>query len=313
MKLRLPRPTFRSSWASRASAPDQEPSRRSHSNVNVSPANDPSTATSTTVTSQSQTRNHSQCDLTLDSRPRSSSRPKLFPRRPPAADTPEPSSDARSPLMQRKIWVRRPGASPTQVIIHEDDLVDNVRDVILHKYSNSLGKSIDSPDITLKIVARDSGKTAQAERVLGPDESIGQTLESYYPGGQTIDEALIIDVPQRRTPRPSPRVGNHHVPYYYATDPDGARDYFSPMALHSPHLSTQPNHYQPSMAVLTTGQLPPLPSPGAQGSRKSGRPRYGRQHTSSPTVLHTVQPAGTALGRLLPTFRVLTSIVADCG
>lgn len=211
-------------------------------------------------------------------------------------------------IMQRKIWVKRPGASATIVKVSDDDLVDTVRDVILQKYANSLGRSIDSPDINLKIVAREQGnKNVPAERMLGPEESIGRTLESYYPGGQTIEEALLIEViTQRRTPKPSPRVGNHHAVGYYVYDEhrpsEGAREYFPPMAVHSPHLAAHPLHQvQPngphmgphSMAVLSTGQLPPLPSPGGHSSRrerKPKRPEYVRQHTSSPTIMHTSQP-----------------------
>lgn len=213
-------------------------------------------------------------------------------------------------IMQRKIWVRRPGASATLVTVHDDDLVDTVRDAVLHKYANSLGRSIDSPDITLKICSREqTNKNVPPERTLGPEEQIGRTLDLYYAGGQTIDEALVIEVPQKRTPRPSPRVGTHHpVVYpYYVEDHrpgEGAREYFPPMAVHSPHLSQHPAHpAQPngphlphSMAVLTTGQLPPLPSPGAHSTRKHGRPKYVRQHTSSPTILHTHQP--TSNGKL---------------
>ena len=112
--------------------------------------------------------------------------------------------------MQRKIWVKRAGASATRVEVAGDDLVDNVRDVILQKYVNSLGRSIDSPDMILKIVSREqNNKSVIAERALGPEEPIGATLDAYYPGGQNVDEALIIDVPMRRTPRASPRAGNH--------------------------------------------------------------------------------------------------------
>jgi len=203
--------------------------------------------------------------------------------------------------MQRKIWVKRPGASPTRVEVAEDDLVDNVRDVILQKYANSLGRSIDAPDITLKIINREQGnKVVPSERALGPEEPIGITLDTYYPGGQTVDEALIIEVATvRRTPRPSPRSGNHQISYYYQDHyrpPDDAREYFPPMPLHSPHLSNvpHPGAVQHSMSVLTTGQLPPLPSPGSHG-RRHPRPKYGRQHTSSPTILHTVQPNGQVL------------------
>ncbi len=205
--------------------------------------------------------------------------------------------------MHRKIWVKRAGASATRVEVAEDDLVDNVRDVILEKYSNSLGKTIDSPDIILKIVSREQGnKNVSGERALGPEEPIGSTLDAYYPGGQNVDEALIIDVPQRRTtPRASPRAGNHHI-YYYPEQfrpEENSRGYFPPMEVQSPHLAHVPHSgsvSHGSMAVLTTGQLPPLPSPGSHGQRRHARPKYGRQHTSSPTILHTVQPNGQVIG-----------------
>ncbi|EXJ79674.1 osomolarity two-component system, response regulator SSK1 [Capronia epimyces CBS 606.96] len=212
-----------------------------------------------------------------------------------------PCSRHGSPeAMQRKIWVKRPGASPTRVEVAEDDLVDNVRDVILRKYANSLGRSIDAPDIILKIVSREqSNKIVTTERVLGPEEPIGATLDAYYPGGQKHDEALVIEVPPRRTPRPSPRSGNHQISYIYQDQyrpDDAAREYFPPMPLHSPHLAqVQHNGVPHAMTVLTTGQLPPLPSPGSHGQRRHGRPKYGRQHTSSPTILHTVQPNGQVI------------------
>jgi osomolarity two-component system, response regulator SSK1 len=207
------------------------------------------------------------------------------------------SNDPPVVIMQRKVWVRRPSASATLVTVQDDDLVDSVRDMIMHKYANSLGRTIDSPDITLKITTREqAGKSISQERVLGPEEIIGRTLDVYYPGGQTIDEALIIEVPQRRTPRPSPRPGNHHQSYYvqdpYRPD-DAAREYFPPMAVHSPHLphipTLPPQHPTNSIAILTSGQLAPLPSPGAHGSRRPARPKYPRQHTSSPTIMHSQQ------------------------
>src|SRR5271154_5775942 len=105
-------------------------------------------------------------------------------------------------MSKRKIWVKRPGSSPTQVTVNADDLVDDVRDVILRKYANSLGRSFDSPDVTLKILAREtSNKNVGKERVLGPEEHIGNTLDAYYAGGQSINEALIIEMPRRRTPK----------------------------------------------------------------------------------------------------------------
>lgn len=209
---------------------------------------------------------------------------------------------------KKKIWVKRPGSSATQVMINEDDLVDDVRDMILRKYANSLGRTFDSPDVTLRIIFRHpSGRHSQTECTLGPEEQVSKLLDLYYPGGQAVEEALVIDVPPRPTPRHSPHLA---LPYYLQDDPsnrprENGTDYFPPMPLgqQSPHLPTNVSvssrsgdlhHPNPhSMAILTTGQLPNipayvpnLPSPGGRIPRHSQhRPKYGRQHTSSPTVI----------------------------
>ncbi len=202
----------------------------------------------------------------------------------------------------RKIWVRRPDASPTLVTISEDDLVDDVRDIILRKYANSLGKTFDAPDLHLRLYPRD-----QKDRLLQPDEHMCRTLENFYPGGQTVDDAIVIDIP-RRTPKASPHPPQHghhghqqhHIPHttaavYYTEDGrplESGEGYFPPVgALPSPHMQLvmPPGGGQPhSIAVLGTGHLPTIPSPGGlrpRGHREgSGRPRPGRTHTSSSTM-----------------------------
>ncbi|OAX79921.1 hypothetical protein ACJ72_05757 [Emergomyces africanus] len=205
-------------------------------------------------------------------------------------------------MISRKIWVKRPNSSPTLVAVTEDDLVDDLRDVILKKYSNSLGRTFDSPDIIIKLLPREpSSRQSSPERVLGPEEPVGRTLDSFYPGGQTVDEALIIEIPQRRTPKPSPRQQN--LSYCHPEDlcPGETGEYFPPMAMIPPsnvsgsasNASVPSSHHAPvhSMSVITTGQLPLVPSPGSRGSwhqhQLQSRPKYGRQHTSSPTVVST--------------------------
>ncbi|KAF2202336.1 hypothetical protein GQ43DRAFT_369364 [Delitschia confertaspora ATCC 74209] len=215
-------------------------------------------------------------------------------------------------MLHRKIWVRRPNASATLVQIREDDLVDDVRDMILRKYGNSLGKSFDAPDVTLRIYPRDA-ENKTGDRTLRPDEEMCRTLDAYYPGGQTLNEALLIEVPQRRTPRPSPRAMQHgHVPYYYHHDDtrplENAQEYFPPMPIvhpspaalttHSHESRTSLSHAPPpphSIAILQTGQLPPLPSPGS--TRRGHRPKYPRHNTASPTALHGGPPVPAASAR----------------
>ncbi|KAM3544624.1 hypothetical protein ARSEF1564_002492 [Beauveria bassiana] len=201
----------------------------------------------------------------------------------------------------RKIWVRRPGASPTLITISEDDLVDDVRDIVLRKYANSLGKTFDAPDLHLCVHPRD-----QKDRLLQPDEHMCRTLDNFFPGGQTVDDAILIDIP-RRTPKASPhpvQLGHgqqqHHVPHtaaaiYYTEDGrplESGEGYFPPVgALPSPHMqlampATAVHGGQPhSIAVIGSGHLPTIPSPGGlrpRGHREqTGRPRVARTHTST--------------------------------
>ncbi|KAK3372042.1 hypothetical protein B0H63DRAFT_401200 [Podospora didyma] len=220
----------------------------------------------------------------------------------------------------RKIWVRRPGSSATTIQISEADLVDDVRDMILRKYANSLGRQFDSPDLTLSITPRESHRP---ERVLGPEEPMARTLDAYFPGGQTVEDALIVDIPVRRTPRPSPRTGPPHAQHLTSVlheevrPAEAATDYFGPGAesgasdqipasamshdaglmtngnthpatngaINGAHAPTHPH----AISVLSTGQVPQIPSPGGTRTRqyrdRPDRPRLGRQHTSSPTII----------------------------
>lgn len=192
----------------------------------------------------------------------------------------------------RKIWVKRAGASATLVQVNEGDLVDDVRDTILKKYANTLGRNFDAPDVTLRIIPREQMPrgSQEEERTLGPEEPIARTLDAYFPGGQTVNEALIIDVPIRRTPRPSPRG------IYYADEirPGQGGEYFPPMpAISSPHLPTgsvssltgpaAAQHHAIAVLNPVQVQIPPLPSPGSTRSRNLGRPRMVRTNASSPT------------------------------
>lgn len=157
------------------------------------------------------------------------------------------------------------------------------------KYANSLGRSFDSPDIVIRILAREgSNRQTHSERLLSPEEVLSSVLDAYYPGGQTIEEALVIDAPTRRTPKPSPR---HPVYLHHQSEPGEHGDYF-PLMPANPGAPTPPTHPSssgqanpPSISVLTTGVVPPLPSPGSRGSRHHRRPPLTRHTTDSPTML----------------------------
>lgn len=209
-------------------------------------------------------------------------------------------------MLHRKIWVKRPDQSATMVTISEDDLVDDARDMILKKYANSLGRYLDAPDLTLRIQPRDlphrHAKGAGA-RTLGPEEQLSRTLDAYYPGGQHVGEALIIDIP-RRTPRHSPNVSMQYYAHDDLRPSESGKDYFPTVPVQgqpSPRLpltipiSGGPGASHPalprSMGIVGNGQAPALPSPGQVGMRhthsglRSSRPGYPRRDTASPKVL----------------------------
>lgn len=192
-------------------------------------------------------------------------------------------------MVTRRIWVKRPGGSATLVPCREDAVVDELRDQVIMKYGNSLGRSFDSPDIAIRVSPREgTNRPGYGERLLSPEEVLSSILDTYYPGGQKVEEALVIDAPSRRTPKPSPR---HSIYQHHHSEPGEHGDYFPLMppvnvnagtpSSHSGAASAAPS--APSISILNTGVAPLLPSPG---SRRSRRPPLTRHKTNSPTILH---------------------------
>lgn len=194
---------------------------------------------------------------------------------------------AAAEMVHRRIWVKRPGGSATLVPCLEDAVVDELRDQVIMKYANTLGRTFDSPDIVIRISAREGSNRQQTpERLLSPEEVLSSVLDSYYPGGQTVEEALLIEAPTRRTPKPSPR---HSVYLHHHSEPGEHGDYFPLMP---PNGHTPPAHPASSgaanahsISILTTGVAPALPSPGTRAARHHRRPPLTRHTTNSPTIL----------------------------
>lgn len=215
-----------------------------------------------------------------------------------------------TPAAQRKVWVRRPGASATLVAFNETDVVDDVREMLLRKYGNSLGRVYDAPDVTLRLSPREAH---QGERTLGPDELMTRTLDVYYPGGQTIEEALVIDVPIRRvTPNASPRGGPPHAYHLASVHHDrgigGGRGGVDHRGDYSSHSALAPDYFGPSVVpdyynhgALTAESeysqatlAPESALTGPGGARGGGGGGAGSQHLypPSPGHLHPTHTGG---------------------
>ncbi|KAJ5280147.1 hypothetical protein N7478_005519 [Penicillium angulare] len=206
-------------------------------------------------------------------------------------------------MVTRRIWVKRPGGSATLVPCLEDAVVDELRDQVIMKYGNSLGRTFDSPDIVIRIVAREaSTRLTTTDRLLSPEEVLASVLDSYYPDGQSIEEALLIEAPSRRTPKPSPRpTGGYH---HHHPEPGEHGEYF-PLMPANTKAPTPPTHSSSSggtnpqsISILTNGVAPAIPSPGGRPRRHQPslhRPPLQRHTTNSPTMLGQV-PTVTETG-----------------
>ncbi|KAK6345407.1 ssk1 response regulator receiver [Orbilia javanica] len=232
-----------------------------------------------------------------------------------------PMPHSENPIRTRKVWVKRPGGSPTQVIVTEDDFVDTVRDLCLRKYANALGRQYDSPDLMIRISPPLKPQSARArqiggiqthtDRILNPDEVLCQLLDDYYPNGQTSEDALIVEVPQpqrSRTPRPSP--GPHSMSYAYGQTVHDLQlpgeDYFTPVGTmvpsmpHSQSGTVRSAHNLPANPSSLSNYIANSPPPSSPGHRGLKRPGPVRMTTGSPVGSTTSSAPGGGGVMLIP-------------
>jgi hypothetical protein len=176
--------------------------------------------------------------------------------------------------VRRHVWIRRSTGSATLVSCLDDALVDELRNLVILKFANSLGRRFDSPDIVITITPRLSADLqAFPERRLKPDEVLSLVLDAYYPGGQTMEEALIIDVSTRRP----------DCCQFYLR-PDEYSSYLSQMSTLAPGTSLLKDDAQlSSTSGLTIEEAPSLLSYGVG---------WERERECSPGVLRQAYNSG---------------------
>lgn len=157
---------------------------------------------------------------------------------------------------RHRVWVRRSTGSATLVSCLDDALVDELRDMVVLKFANSLGRVFDSPDIVLTITPRGNSELQTfPKRLLGPDEVLSTVLDKYYHGSQTIEEALIMDAPMSRIAELS--TGHPDCCHRYLWPIDYS-SYFSQMPTLAAGMSTLEAGAKLSSSILITEEAPPL-------------------------------------------------------
>ncbi|CUM63957.1 uncharacterized protein PRCAT00001545001 [Priceomyces carsonii] len=124
----------------------------------------------------------------------------------------------------RRVWVRKYNGSPTTILVSEDEIVDDLKQLIFNKFPNSIANFCDPPDLILKLdlLARNqsnansmkqgnlSGSSWPERRrsispsgngptngikILEPDQNVWSILDTYFPQGMNMSESLIIETP----------------------------------------------------------------------------------------------------------------------
>ncbi|CCG82332.1 Two-component response regulator [Taphrina deformans PYCC 5710] len=86
--------------------------------------------------------------------------------------------------------------TPASIQLNNEDLIDDVKDAVFRKYPVALGRVYDSPDVSICLVTPSTiSATSIESKVLPVDETIGDLLRHHFPGGQGIENALVVQVP----------------------------------------------------------------------------------------------------------------------
>lgn len=114
----------------------------------------------------------------------------------------------------RRVWVRRPNGTPTTLMVHQNDIIDDLKQAVADKFPNSLGRVFDPADLSIKMdlqarhVANQKQSKKPAQRPedpispvyglvnLEPDQNVWQLLDAYYPNGMGVNEAFLIETPE---------------------------------------------------------------------------------------------------------------------
>lgn len=132
----------------------------------------------------------------------------------------------------KRVWVKRDIGTATTVMVGQGDIIDDLKTSIIHKFPNALGKYYDSADLVIKMDLNsrtqnqpppfnhtnnphkkpnlysekpsmsptsstfDIKRSNYSLMTLEPDQNVWNLLDLYFPGGMSMKEALIIEIPE---------------------------------------------------------------------------------------------------------------------
>lgn len=163
----------------------------------------------------------------------------------------------------KRLWIKRPSGSPTTILVHQNDIIDDVKLLIIEKYPNSLGREYDAADIVIKMEIQlkhpsqttSNGSNKQRASfsspeknstptyaTLEPDQNVWSILDTYFPNGMSIHNAFIIEEPGRSRLNSKNSIGSLNLPTVTAlqVNPAGLSSQSNSVPSASPSSNTIP-------------------------------------------------------------------------
>ena len=121
----------------------------------------------------------------------------------------------------RRIWVKMPQGTPTTILAYRDDIIDDLKSQIIQKYPNSIGRFEDAANLSLKLDKLNSPSTENVletqpngpineARLLEPDRNVWQVLNTYFPQGMGMKDAILIESFGHSNAKEAAPKGSHH-------------------------------------------------------------------------------------------------------
>lgn len=134
----------------------------------------------------------------------------------------------RPDATRRRIWIMRAGGTPTTIMIERDYLVDDVKQAVVAKFPQTLGRVFDASDLSIKmnlesrshalkkplpsplqlLLLLRPGRLSPDRRHaaafllvnLKPDQNVWGLVDQYFPKGMTMEDAFLVEAPEGLDP-----------------------------------------------------------------------------------------------------------------
>lgn len=234
---------------------------------------------------------------------------KNSPKQSGGAPNTEDSNNDFSP--RRRVWIRKGNGTPTTVQVHFNDLVDDLKQLVVNKFPNSLAKQVDPADVNIKMVI--VNKQASSATQINKNNSPAKAVTSMYSPYQQSQFSVSENIP---SPKPFSPISLHfNANNFKVLEPDQVvwsildMHYPQGMTLQDAFVVDEPQNeiYENQEKSLSNSSIP------ATLSNRTGTPKFsnGYYHQPQPQARHLSLVPGEIQTSHKPNFPILPASLSD--